>query len=465
MKTIYLIASYILLQKLNTMKKSILFLLVCLFCTTTVLLTSCGEKNDAIPALLERKKPIGTEEEHAKIVELYNKAVEKLKANPDDMQQYVNLAAVYINEGRITGNNTYYNNAAMKVLNKVTDNKTGNKDITFQALNMKSAILLNAHQFKDALQSANEGVALNSYNAGIYGALVDANVEMGNYDEAIKDCDKMMEIRPDLRSYSRASYLRQIYGQNEGAIVAMQMAVDAGQPGAENTEWARTTLGDLYLATGKPDSAAYEYQTSLNYRPDYAFALIGLAHVEKANGKYDAAIAQTKKAIQVMPESAFVSLLGDLYELKGDAAKAKETREDVISLLNDAQKEEKNDALVKHNVNREMATACLAAGKLDDALKYANNDLAMRPDNIDADELAAWIYYLKGDYTHAKPLAEKMMRTNSRNAEKMYKAGAIFVAAGDNEKGRKLMADAMGVSKYIDQKILSNTKQAVAINK
>lgn len=448
------------------MRKTILFLLVCMFCTTsTMLLFSCGEKKEAIPALLERKKQTGNEEEHTKIVELYKKAVEKLKANPDDMQQYVNLAAVYINEGRITGNNTYYNNAAMQVLNKVTTDKTGNKDITFQALNMKSAILLNAHQFKDALQAANEGVMLNNYNAGIYGALIDANVEMGNYDEAVKDCDKMMSIRPDLRSYSRASYLRQIYGQNEGAISAMKMAVDAGQPGAENTEWARTTLGDLYLGVGKLDSATYEYQTSLNYRPDYAFALIGLARVEKANGNVDGAIAQTKKAIQSMSESAFVSLLADLYEMKGDAARAKETREDVIDLLQEAQKEEKDNSLVKHNANRELATAYMAVGKMDEALKYANNDLAMRPDNIDANELAAWIYYLKGDYAHAKPLAEKMMHTNSHNAEKMYKAGAIFAAAGDSDKGNKLMAEAVVVSKYIDQKVLNGAKQSVAINR
>lgn len=444
-------------------KKRLFTVLFVALTSASAILTSCGEKKETVPPLLERTATIGSDEEKGRIDSFYKKAVTALEKNPEDMQQYVNLASVYINEGRITGNNSYYDNAAMKVLNKVTDNRTGNKDITFQALNIKSAILLNLHQFKDALEVAKQGVAINDYNAGIWGALVDANVEMGNYDDAVKACDKMISLRPDLRSYSRASYIRQIYGQNAGAIEAMKMAVEAGQPGAENAEWARTTLGDLYMSIGKLDSAAYEYNTSLSYRPNYPFAMIGLARIEKAKKNYDAAIEQTKSTIKVMSEVAFVSLLGDLYELKGDAAKAKDTRQDVIDLLNDAQKEEKKDALVKHNANRELANAYLSAGKLDEALRYANNDLAMRPENIDANELTAWVYYLKGDNANAKAHADKMMHTNSKNAEKLYKAGAIYVAAGDSDKGQKLMAEAMATSQYIDTHVLNQTKQPVAV--
>lgn len=52
-----------------------------------------------------------------------------------------------------------------------------------------------------------------------------------------------MSIRPDLRSYSRISYLREIYGDLDGAIEAMKLAVTAGYPGYEQTAWARLTLG------------------------------------------------------------------------------------------------------------------------------------------------------------------------------------------------------------------------------
>ena len=426
--------------------------------------SSCAGKKDTIPALLERKKPLGSDEEKANIQNLYAKAADALKANPDDLQQYINLAEVFVAEGRVTGNNSYYGNAAMKMVNKVTGSNTANKDLVFQALSIKSAVQLNMHQFKDALATATQGAALNPYNAGIFGSLVDANVEMGNYEEAVKDCDKMMSVRPDLRSYSRASYLRQIYGQNAGAIEAMKLAVDAGMPGAEHTEWARTTLGDLYLNYGNPDSASLVYRTSLVYRPSYPFALIGMARVEKARKNYDAAIAYTKDAIKVVSEVAFVSLLGDLYELKGDAARARETRNDVVELLMQGQKDEEKDALITHNVNRELATAYMNAGRNDEALKFAMNDLAMRPDNIDANELAAWIFYLKGDHTNARIHADKMLATHTRNPATLYKAGAIYTSAGMSDKGQKLIADAMAISPYIDEKLISQTRQAVAIN-
>jgi len=83
------------------------------------------------------------------------------------------------------------------------------------------------------------------YNAFVYGILVDANVEMGNYDTAVDKADKMVSIRPDLRSYSRISYLREIHGDNTGAIDAMKLAVDAGAAGDEATEWGQNTTGKI----------------------------------------------------------------------------------------------------------------------------------------------------------------------------------------------------------------------------
>ena len=372
-----------------------------------------------IPALLERKKQMGPDDEKATIKTAYDKAVEALKKNPEDLKQYITLASVFLSEGRVTGNNAYYSNAAVQMLDKVNQTTTGNRDLVFQALSLKSAVLLNMHQFKDALATA---------------------------QQAVKDCDRMMSIRPDLRSYSRASYLRQIFGQNNGAKEAMQMAVQAGLPGQESTEWARTNLADLYLNTGNLDSASILYRSSLVYRPDYPFALIGLARVEKAKKDYDAALGYTKKAIQARSEVAFVSLLADIYELKGDAEKAKQTRRDVIDLLQQGQDDEPKDATVKHNVSREMATAYLNAGDADKALQYASTDLSMRPDNIDANELIAWIYYMKHDYANAKIHTDKMLATKTQNAASLYKAGLVYVAAGDAVKGNQMMQDALVIN-------------------
>ena len=323
---------------------------------------------------------------------------------------------------------------------------------------------MNQHQFKDALAVAQQAIAMNPYNSGVYGALVDANEEMGNYQEAVKDCDKMLQIRPDLRSYSRASYLRQIFGDNRGAIDAMIMAVQAGLPGLEATEWCRVNLGDLYLNTGNIDSASIVFRTSLVYRPDYPAATMGMARVARAMKAYDSSLSCTKRAITIQSEVAYVSFLGDIYELKGDNAKAAEVRKDVINLLEEAEKDQPKDALIKHNVSREMATAYLNNNDLDKAMQYAATDLAMRPDNIDANELIAWIYYLKGDMANAKLHADKMLATNTKNANTLYKAGIIYTHAGDAAKGTAMMQQAKAISPYIDERVIKQG-DAVTMNK
>jgi tetratricopeptide (TPR) repeat protein len=243
----------------------------------------------------------------------------------------------------------------------------------------------------------------------------------------------------------------------------MRMAVEAGLPGAENTEWARTKLGDLYLDNGNADSASILYRTSLVYRPSYPYANMGMARVERAHKNYDAAIAYTKAAIQVLTESSFVAQLADLYELKGDAAKAAGTRTDVVALLLQGLQAEPKDALVKHNANRELATACMNAGQLDKALAYATADLGMRPGNIDANELAAWIYYLKGDYASARSHADKMLITKTRNANTLYKAAAIYTAAGDASAAAIAMHDAVAVNPVVDPLLASHCKPALAL--
>ena len=131
--------------------------------------------------------------------------------------------------------------AAMKYVNEVLE-----KDpLHFEALTFKSLLYLSQHHFADGLAMAEKARAINPYNAFVHGILVDGNVEMGNYFAAVEEADIMMSIRPDMRSYSRVSYLREIHGDYPGAIEAMKLAVDAGPPGDEATEWARSSTGKI----------------------------------------------------------------------------------------------------------------------------------------------------------------------------------------------------------------------------
>ena len=167
----------------------------------------------------------------------------------------------------------------------------------------------------------------------MYGIAVDGNVEMGNYDSAIADADKMLSIRPDLRSYSRASYLREIYGDYPGAIEAMKMAVEAGAPGDESTEWTRIQLAHLYENTGDMKNAEMYYTISNDARPGYAYALAGLGRIAASKKDYNKAISYLIKADTSVTDFSIKESLADVYREMGQTAKADALQKEVINAM------------------------------------------------------------------------------------------------------------------------------------
>ncbi len=66
--------------------------------------------------------------------------------------------------------------------------------------------------------------ALNPYDADAYGVIGDALVELGRYDEAFEAFQTMVDTKPELASYARVSYARELLGDVVGAIDAMRQA-------------------------------------------------------------------------------------------------------------------------------------------------------------------------------------------------------------------------------------------------
>src|ERR1041385_3058318 len=141
----------------------------------------------------------------------------------------LSLSQADIQEGGETGDHAYSDKAGIELLDKRLKSDTTN----FEAMCCRATVLLSQHHFTEGLDQGKKAVKINPNSAFVYGILCDANLELGNYDEAVKMADKMISIRPDIRSYSRISYLREIYGDIPGAISAIKLAVSAGYPGLE----------------------------------------------------------------------------------------------------------------------------------------------------------------------------------------------------------------------------------------
>jgi tetratricopeptide (TPR) repeat protein len=376
--------------------------------------------------LLDRKGPVADTREWQLTRTYAESLLQSLRKNPADAKSALALAAIFVQEARVTGNYVYYDKAAMKYVNDVLKADSTN----FDALTFKSLIYLSQHHFADGLAIAEKARTINPYNAFIYGLVVDGNVEMGNYDSAVANSDKMVSIRPDLRSYSRISYLREIFGDYPGAIQAMKMALAAGAPGDEGTEWTRIQLAKLYENTGDLTSAKMHYTIALNERPGYAYALAGLARIALASKDYATAISLYEKAVAAVSDYSIKEELVEAYNLSGQKEKATAMANTVIDNMSKDAQSGKSDENIGHYADRELAYAYLKINDYNKALDHALLEYNRRPDNIDVNETVAWVYYCKGEYEKALPYLKVALKTNSKNPTLLSHARLIYEKVG-----------------------------------
>ncbi|MFK7983135.1 MAG: tetratricopeptide repeat protein [Saprospiraceae bacterium] len=432
---------------------TMLFFTACQEVTTSneVLKASLGTTN-AYPELLDRSEAIQNGKEWDLVQNQYSDALNALRKKSTDHEAAIKMVQVFINEARVTGEHGHYYPAALKVIDGVLATKPESEDIQFQAKSLQASVLLSQHEFEKALKAAQEGAQLYSYNAGIHGSLTDAYVELGDYKKAVATADKMMNIRPDLRSYSRISYLREIYGDIDGAIEAMKLAVTAGYPGYEQTAWARLTLGNLYESQGNLDAAEGTYKTILQNRPNYSFAIAALAGVAEKRGDLVKAEKLLKEACAIIPEFGFFVQLAALYQATDRQAKADELIKEIWVMLQD-------DVDSGHNMNMEYCQIYLdLIGDYDKALTYALKEYEKRPENIDVNKLVAIAYYKKGDYANAQEHVEKAGVTNSKNGEFLLVKGMTAEKLGNVAAGKTAVKTAMKNNPYLSNCLTEELK-------
>jgi tetratricopeptide (TPR) repeat protein len=380
----------------------------------------------------------------------------KIASNPSDTKSIIALANYFILEGRATGNYAYYDKAAMKLVNDVLKIDANN----FEALTLKALVYMSQHHFADGLATAQLARNIIPYNAFVHGILVDGYVEMGIYDTALVSAQNMMDIRPDLRSYARASYLREINGDYPGAIEAMKMAIDAGAPGDEATEWSRIQMGHLYENIGDLKNAEMNYQIALTERPGYMYALAGMARLALASKDYNRAIYYYQAAAKDAIEGAFKEEMATVYFLSGQKEKATTLTKEVVAELDKNAQAANADESIGHYADKELAYAYLSINNYDKALEHALLEYNRRPKNIEVNETVAWMYYKKGEAAKALPYLKAAFNTNSKNPTLMCRAGLIFAKTGDVANAKKLLQQGLQSNANIDELLKTEATQA-----
>jgi tetratricopeptide (TPR) repeat protein len=399
----------------NLLNLSVLFLFFGVF---AIGLTSCKSEggkstvsNVAKADLIQRSESIQLGKEWDEVQNSYSDYTKAIDRNNHDNKSKIQLAQLYIKEARVTGEHGHYYPAALAILDNALTDSELTSDLKFLALTTKAGVQLSLHEFADALKTGNQAAILNPANAQIHGVLVDANVELGNYAKAVKLSDKMITIKPDIRSYSRVSYLREIHGDVDGSIEAMTMAVKAGYPGYEETAWAMLTLGDIYKQYGQLDNALQVYKEILDMRPNYPFAVGAIGEVQAMKGMDKEAEETLKEAMSIIPEVGFYISLAELYKKQGRTAEMEGLLEEIMVML-------KEDTDSGHNMNLEYANIYLnLMDNPEKAMEYAKLEYAKRPKNIDVNRTMAQVNMKMDNKSEVENFYTVAKKTNSNHPE------------------------------------------------
>jgi tetratricopeptide (TPR) repeat protein len=356
-----------------------------------------------------------------------------VRTHPRDSRGYGFLADAYLQKVRETGDASYYTRAAAALTTALRLNP---RDAA--AVIGAGTLALARHDFRAGLRYGELARRLAPEVVKPYGVVVDAEIELGRYAEAGRTLQRMVDLKPNLSSYARVSYWRELHGDLPGAISAMRLAVSAGGQAPENVAYVETLLGNLYFDVGRLDAAREAYRTALARFPGYVPASAGIASVEAARGRLAPAIRRYRGAVARLPLPQYVVSLGETELAAGRSAAARRD----LALVGAEER-----LLQANGVNTDVDLALFEAshGSRPRAMSLARRAWAQAPSVRSADALG-WALTRAGRPLAGLRYARQALALGSRDPLFLYHAGLSAQAAGHASEARAYLSESLALN-------------------
>jgi tetratricopeptide (TPR) repeat protein len=336
-----------------------------------------------------------------------------VRADPADVSSLTRLGFAYLQRWRETGDASYLPRAGEALHRARTLAPTDPLVVTGQG-----SLALTRHEFRQALALGRLAMRLAPGSARPYGVVGDALLELGRYPEAFAAFDRMAALRPSLAAYARIAYGRELIGRTDGAIAAMELALDSAGGSPEPTAWTHVELAKLYFGKGELVRAENHYRSALTAFPGYPYAYDGLARVQAARGRFEHAIALERKAVATVPLPQFVAELGDLLQRAGRADAAARQRRTVAAI---------DRLLAAGGIRTDLESTLYDVDhgvRRGEAVARARGARAARP-SIYGDDVVAWALARSGRCGEALSWSERSLRLGTRDALLYFHRGMI----------------------------------------
>jgi tetratricopeptide (TPR) repeat protein len=296
----------------------------------------------------------------------------------------------------------------------------------YEAERLRVWALLGKHDFATALGFATALQKRAPDDVLVYGFITDAQAELGDYRAAEAACQWMLDIRPGaIAGLTRAAYLREMFGDVDGAIDLMNQAYHETHPAeVEDRAWILTHIAHLEISRGRIDSAEPMLASAVALFPDYHYALAQMAAVRTAQGRASEAVDILAKRLAAAPhpENRY-----DLALALSRAGRAADAARELAEFERTALLESSGT----DNCNKELIFYwCDQAKKPRAALELARAEAKNRSD-VRTLHAYAWALLCAGEPEEALDVVHRVLAVGVQDAVIFYHAGVIARRAGD----------------------------------
>jgi tetratricopeptide (TPR) repeat protein len=339
----------------------------------------------------------------------------RIEKAPQGARGYTELALALARRARETADPAYYARGE-EAVQKALALAPGD----FEARKARVWLLLGRHEFARARDEARELNRIAPDDVQVYGFLVDAFVELGDYAEAEKAAQWMLDLRPgNVPGLTRAAYLREAFGDLEGALELMVAALHQ-TPAAEveDRAWVLTQIGHLQYTAGRTPEAEATLTQALALFPAYHYALAEMARVRLAQGRARDAVVLLRERHAGAPHPE------NLYDLAAALAAAGRSVE-ARTAFTEFERQARAEMEGVDNANRELVFYYADhARRPAEALAVARREIARRRD-VHTLHAYAWALHVSGQHAEARRQIQAALAVGSRDPELLRHAEKI----------------------------------------
>jgi len=212
-------------------------------------------------------------------------------------------------------------------------------------------------------------------------------------------------------------------------------------------------LGNLLMTYGKLSQARTALNASLAADPRFEPALLTMAQLDVVEGKWDAARSQLKAVLGMDSKNATARVWMGVIE------EANRNYEGALKYYREALDADPNNAEALNNAAYLLVDH---ANQPDEALKYAQRAVELRPGKVSYEDTLGWVLYRKGLYTVAVPHLEQAAAQKGSVVPKYHLAMA-YAKSGERTRSRTVLDAALKLNPNVPEAQMA--KQVVGESK